>query len=145
MPSRTPLRKPRNGATLGTLGKLGVTPTRAGDNFVSSTDLGHTQKEIKTFLWSRILRNEPGITTHLIKPHLVDSDLVAAIERAVGQNTELKALLFESGVPDKQMCISMVGPVLATVESPFLMSDQALLRHISTFNLQHKPGDGSPS
>jgi hypothetical protein len=120
---RTPRRKPRNRATVGTLGKLGATPTRAGDNFVSSTDLGHTQQEIKSSLWGRILRNEPGIITHLIKPHLVDNVLVAAIERAMGQNTELKAardLLFENGVPEKDMYLPMVSPVLAAVESPFL-------------------------
>ena len=96
----------------GTLAKLGATPTRAGDNFVSSTDLGHTQQEIKSSLWGRILRNEPGIITHLIKPHLVDSNLVAAIEQALDKNTELEAardILFKNAVPEKEMYMPMVS------------------------------------
>ena len=99
-------------ATFGTLANRGATPTRAGDNFVSSTNLGHTQQEIKSSLWGRILRNEPGLITHLIKPHLVDNDLVAAIEQALDENTEYKAardLLFENMVPEKQMYTPMVS------------------------------------
>ena len=115
-PPHTP---PTNHATFGTLSNIGATPTRAGDNFVSSTNLGHTQQEIKSSLWGRILRNEPGIITHLIKPHLVDDNLVAAIEQALGENTELKAardLLFKNAVPEKQMYMPMVSPVLANAE-----------------------------
>ena len=107
-----PHTPPPNRATSGTLIKLGATPTRAGDNFVSSTNLGHTQQEIKSSLWGRILRNEPGLITHLIKPHLVDSSLVTAIEQALGENTELKAardLLFRNAVPEKQMYMPMVS------------------------------------
>jgi len=107
--SRTPLRKPRNRLIFD---KHGATPTRAGDNFVSSTDLGHTQQEIKSSLWGRILRNEPGIITDLIKPHLVDGNLVAAIEQALGESPELKAardLLFKNAVPEDQMYTPMVS------------------------------------
>ena len=103
---------PPKRATFGTLAKRGATPTRAGDNFVSSTNLGHTQQEIKSSLWGRILRNEPGLITHLIKPHLVDNNLVTAIEQAMGKNTELEAaldLLFENAVPEKQMYTPMVS------------------------------------
>ena len=108
-PPRTP---PPNRATFGTLANIGATPTRAGDNFVSSTNIGHTQQEIKSSLWGRILWNEPGIITHLIKPHLVDSGLVAAIEQSLSEDTELKAarnLLFKNAVPEKQMYIPMVS------------------------------------
>jgi len=108
-PHHTPLRKPRNRTTFN---NLGATPTRAGDNFVSSTNLGHTQQEIKSSLWGRILRNEPEIIKHLIKPHLVDGNLVAAIEQALGERTELKAardILFANAVPEKQMYMPMVS------------------------------------
>lgn len=87
-------------------------PTRAGDNFVSSTNLGHTQQEIKSGLWGRILGNEPGVIEHLIKPHLVDNTLVDAIERAMGKNAELMAardLLFKNVVPEKKMYTPMVS------------------------------------
>ena len=112
MPNPSPPHTPPPQLPFGTLAKLGATPTRAGDNFVSSTDLGHTQQEIKSSLWGRILRNEPGIITHLIKPHLVDSGLVAAIEQALDESTELKAardILFKNAVPEKQMYMPMVS------------------------------------
>ncbi len=64
--------------TLGTLATLGATPTRVDDNFVSPTNPGHTQQKIKSSLWGRILRNEPGIITHLIKPYLLRISIVAA-------------------------------------------------------------------
>jgi len=91
----------------------GATPTRAGDNYVSSTNLGHTQQEIKPSLWGRILRNEPKLVENLIKPHLVDNVLVAAIEQTMDKNSELKAardLLFENAVREKQMYTPMVSP-----------------------------------
>ena len=112
MSNPSPPYTPPKRATFGTFAKLGATPTRAGDNFVSSTNLGHTQQEIKSSLWGRILRNEPGLITHLIKPHLVDNDLVATIEQALDENTEYKAardLLFENMVPEKQMYTAMVS------------------------------------
>ena len=93
-------------------GPLGATPTRAGNNFVSSTNLGHTQHEIKSSLWGRILMNEPHFVEHLIKPHLVDDQLVVAIERVMGENAELKAardLLFENAVPELRMYTPMVS------------------------------------
>ena len=113
MSNPSPPHTPPKRATFGTLANRGATPTRAGNNFVSSTNLGHTQREIKFSLWGRILRNEPGLITHLIKPHLVDNDLVAAIEQDLSENTEFKAardLLFENVVPEKQMYTPMVSP-----------------------------------
>ena len=110
-PFRTPPH-PANWPTFLTPAKLGATPTRAGNNYVSSTNLGHTQQEIKSSLHDRVLGNEPGIITRLIKPHLVDSNLVAAIEQALGENVELKAardLLFENKVPEKEMYTPMVS------------------------------------
>ena len=107
-PPRAPPPKPLNRA----LATRGATPTRAGNNFVSSTNLGHTQQEIKTSLWGRIRKNEPGIIKNLIKPHLVDNNLVAAVEQAIGGNAELKAardLLFDNLVPEKQMYTPMVS------------------------------------
>ena len=112
MSNPSPPHTPPKRATFGTLAKHGATPTRAGDNFVSSTNLGHTQQEIKSSLWGRILRNEPGLITHLIKPHLVDNNLVTAIEQAMGKNTEFEAardLLFKNAVPEKQMYTPMVS------------------------------------
>ena len=112
MSNSSPPHTPPKRATFGTLAKRGATPTRAGNNFVSSTNLGHTQQEIKSSLWGRILRNEPGLITHLIKPHLVENDLVAAIEQALDENTEYKAardLLFKNEVPEKQMYKPMVS------------------------------------
>ena len=98
------------------MGPLGATSTRAGDNFVSSTKLGHTsQQEIKSSLWGRILWNEPGFIKHLIKPHLVDNTLVAAIEQAIGENPELKAardLLFQNSIPENKMYAPMVSACL---------------------------------
>ena len=111
-PPRTPNRKPRNDANPGLSDNLGATPTCAGDNFVSSTNLGHTQQEIRSSLWGRILSNEPGLVENLTKPHLVDGTLVAAIEEAIGKNAELKAardLLFKSVVPEIQMYTPMVS------------------------------------
>jgi hypothetical protein len=81
-------------------------------NIASSTDLSHTQQEIKASLWGRILRNEPGIITNLIKPHLVDSTLVDAIERAMHENPELKAardLLFRDVALENEMYMPMVS------------------------------------
>jgi len=98
-PLRTPPRKPRKRANPALFDNLGATSTRAGDNFVSSTNLGHTQQEIKSSLWGRILRDEPLLVEHLIRPHLVDNGLVAAIEQAIDENIELKAardLLFKN-------------------------------------------------
>ena len=94
-----------------TIGSLGATLTGVGDNFVSSTKVGHTQQEIKSSLRGRILRNEPGFIKHVIKPHLVDGTLVAAIERVIGENTEFKAardLLFQNAVPENKMYTPMV-------------------------------------
>ena len=108
-PHRAPPSKPHNHTTFG---KRFATPTRAGTNYVSSTNLGHTQQEIKSSLWGRTLRNEPEIINQLIKPHLVDSHLVAAIEQALGENAELRAardLLFKNAVPEKQMYTPMVS------------------------------------
>ena len=99
---------------------LGATPTRAGNNFLSSTNLGHTQKEIKSSLWNRIFDNEPGIIKDLIKPHLVDSILVTAIERALGENAELEEardLLFNNLVPETQMYAPMVSAGVGYMES----------------------------
>ena len=120
MSNPSPPHTPPNRTTFGTLSNIGATPTRAGDNFVSSNNLGHTQQEIKSSLWGRILRNEPGIITHLIKPHLVDNNLVAAIEQALGEDTELNAardLLFKNAVPEKPMYLPMVRYMLANAES----------------------------
>ena len=103
-------RKPHKYANI--TGPLGATPTRAGDNFVSSTKLGHTQQEIKSSLWGRILRNEPGFIKHVIKPHLVDDTLVSAIEQAISENIELKSardLLFQNAVPENKMYTPMVS------------------------------------
>ncbi len=108
---RTPPHTTRHPTFL-TPDKLGATPTRAGDNFTSSTSLGHTQQEIKSSLYGRIFGNEPGIIKQLVKPELVDSNLVAAIEQALGENAELKAardLLFENKVPEKDMYMPMVS------------------------------------
>jgi len=118
-PPRTPPLKPRKRANPSLFDNLGATPTRAGNNFVSSTNLGHTQQEIKSSLWGRILRNEPLLVEHLIRPHLVDNSLVAAIEQAIGEDTELKAardLLFEA-VLEKQMYMPMVSAASTTVTS----------------------------
>ena len=93
-------------------GPHGATPTRAGDNFISSTKLDHTQQEIKSSLWGQIHSNEPEFVRQVIKPHLVDNTLVAAIEQAIGKNTELEAacdLLFQNRVPEKQMYLPMVS------------------------------------
>ena len=109
-PPYTPPPKPHKYTHI--IGRLGATPTRAGDNFVSSTKLGHTQQEIKSSLWGRILRNEPGFINHVIKPHLVDDALVAAIEQAIGENAEFKAardLLFQNAVPENKMYTPMVS------------------------------------
>ena len=109
-PPHTPPLKPHKYANI--MGPLGATPTRAGDNFVSSTKLGHTQQEIKSSLWGRILRNEPGFIKHLIKPHLVDDTLVTTIEQAIRENAELKAardLLFQNAVPENEMYTPMVS------------------------------------
>src|ERR1700679_4286092 len=106
-PPRTP--KPRKHSKPG---PLLATPTRAGNNLVSSTELGHTQQEIKSSLWGRILKNEPKFVENLIKPHLVDNILVAAIEQAIHERTELKAahgLLFENTIPEKDMYAPMVS------------------------------------
>ena len=110
--SNPPHTPPRQHKHANTIGPLGATPTRAGDNFVSSTNLGHTQQEIKSSLWGRILRNEPGFIKHVIKPHLVDDTLVAAIEQAIVENTEFKAardLLFQNAVPEQKMYTPMVS------------------------------------
>ena len=126
---------------------LGATPTRAGDNYVSSTNLGHTQREIKSSLWGRILRNELKFVENLIKPHLVDNVLVDAIEQAIGNNPELKAardLLFENKVPESQMYTPMVSACSPTIVNLALKRRQVtLLRHISTFNVQTR--DDAPS
>ena len=109
---RTPPHNPGNRRTSLTPAKLGATPTRAGDNFTSSTNLGHTQQEIKSSLWRRVLWNEPGLLNHVIKPYLVHNDVVAAIERALGENPELEAardLLFKNAVPEKEMYMPMVS------------------------------------
>ena len=109
-PPHTPPPKPHKYANI--IGPLGATPTRAGNNFVSSTNLGHTQQEIKSSLWGRILRNEPGFIKHVIKPHLVDDTLVTAIERVINENTEFKAardLLFQNAVPENKMYTPMVS------------------------------------
>jgi len=122
-PNTPPPSKRRNRTTFGKPAAHGATPTRAGNHYASSTNLGHTQQEIKSSLWGRILRNEPGIIKDLIKPDLVDSDLVAAIEQALGGNAELKAardLLFDNSVREKEMytpmvsiCVSYCGVVLS--------------------------------
>ena len=104
--------KPHNCATFATFATLGATPTRAGNHYASSTNLGHTQQEIKSSLWGRILRNEPGIIKDLIKPDLVDSNLVAAIEQALGENAELKATcdhLFDNSFLEEEMYTPMVS------------------------------------
>jgi hypothetical protein len=67
--------KPRNRANFP---QLGATPTRAGNNYTSSTNLGHTQEEIKSSLWGRIVKNDAEFVTRLIKPDLVDDRLVTA-------------------------------------------------------------------
>src|SRR5258706_5786776 len=104
--------KPHNCATFASYATLGATQTRAGNNYASSTNLGHTQQEIKSSLWGRILRNEPGIIKDLIKPDLVDSDLVAAIEQGLGENAELKATcdhLFDNSFLEEEMYTPMVS------------------------------------
>jgi hypothetical protein len=111
-PPRTPRPERPNRAKYGPLGKPGATPTRAGDNFVSSTKLGHTQQEIKSSLWGRVLRNEPEFVEKLVNPHLVDNNLVAAIEHAMRENAELKSahdLVFKNGIPEKDMYTPMVS------------------------------------
>jgi hypothetical protein len=109
IPPRTPRSKWRNHANFD---KTGATPTRAGDNFVSSTKLGHTQQEIKSSLWGRVLKNGPEFIERLVKPHLVDNTLVDAIEHAMSGNAELKAarnLLFKNAIPEKEMYTPMVS------------------------------------
>lgn len=106
-----PLTSPNRVAFL-TRANLGGTPTYAGDNHVSSTNLDHTQREIKSSLWGRVLTNEPGIVTHVIKPHLVDSEVVDAIKQTLVENPELKAacnLLFKNVVAEKDMYMPMVS------------------------------------
>ncbi len=49
---------------------------------------------------------------NLIKPRLVDSTLVAAIEQVLGENAELKVahdLPFENEVPENEMYMPMVS------------------------------------
>ena len=118
---------------------LGATPTRAGDNYVSSTNLGHTQQEIKSSLWGRILRNEPKLVENLIKPHLVDNNLVDAIDQAMGEDTELKAardLLFENAVPEKEMYTPMVS---SCVDYCGESSSEKIIGHLASpyLYLQH--------
>ena len=97
----------------------GATPTRAGNHFTSSTNLEHTQQEIKTSLWGRIHRNDTGIIEHLIKPQCVDSDLVASIERALGENAGLQAacdILLRNAVPEMEMYQPMVSVCVSYCE-----------------------------
>ena len=108
LPPRKPKRQPCNhpGPC------VGATPTRASNNFASSTSLTHTQQEIKSSIWARIIKNQPGLIENLIKPHLIESSLVAAIEHAIAESTKLKAardLLFKNTVPEKQMYTPMVS------------------------------------
>ena len=108
----SPKRQPCNRTYPGPSDPLGGTPIRASDNFVSSTNLGHTQQEIKSSLWGRILNNQQGLVENLIKPHLVESSLVDAIEHAIDESAELKAArrrLFKNEVPEKQMYTPMVS------------------------------------
>jgi hypothetical protein len=111
-PPRTPTRQPSNRTNPGPSNIPGATPTRGGTNFLSSTNLGHTQQEIKSSLWGRILKNHPGFVDNLIKPHLVESSLVDAIEHAIDESTELKTArrrLIQNAVPEKQMYAPMVS------------------------------------
>ena len=90
----------------------GATPTQAGDQFISSTNLGYMQQEIKTPLSGHILSNDTGIIEHLIKPQFVNSDLVASIEQALGENAGLQAacdILLKNAVHEKEMYKPMVS------------------------------------
>lgn len=145
MSNPSPLRIAPRPANWPTSLKLGATPTRAGNNLISSTDLGHTQQEIRSSLYDRILGNEPGIITHLIKPHLVDSNLVAAIEQALGENAELKAardLLFENKVPEKEMYMPMVSALVGYCWDPGTEQSDLDRSHCSVISL---PSIFSPS
>ena len=134
-PPHTPPPKPHKYANI--IGPLGATPTRAGDNFVSSTKLGHTQQEIKSSLWGRILRNEPGFIKHLIKPHLVDDTLVATIEQAISENPELKAardLLFQNSAPESKMYAPMVSVYVGCCKS----SSESMTGHTTSSYFHHQ-------
>jgi hypothetical protein len=111
-PPHTPTRQPSNRTNPDHLTSLVQHLPVAGDNFRSSTHLGQTQQEIKSSLWGRILKNHPGFVDNLIKPHLVESSLVDAIEHAIDESTELKAArrrLVQNAVPERQMYAPMVS------------------------------------
>jgi hypothetical protein len=87
------------------------TPTRAGNNFRSSTKIGETQREIRASLWGRVLVDDPHLVKNLIKPHVVDNALVTTIAASINQEKELKAaydILVDNKVKEAAMYDPMV-------------------------------------